>query len=499
MSFSKYFIKYLAKRAYKKTQINAFSALENQHKIFKKILSLGGDSLFSQKNPILKNCNYHNFREQIKLNTYEDLRPYIELISLGKKNILNSEKVKYFAITSGTTSGTKYIPFTESMMTYQTGAIKELLLLYAYQTGNYNLYKKKMMFIQGSPKLGLYNKIPFGKLSGITAHHIPFYLRGRRLPSMKTNSISPWVQKIKAIVDETRLQDLGIIGGIPPWVINYFEALLKKTGKKTVKCVFNNLSLYIHGGTDFSVYKKAFLDICGKIDTLEVYPASEGFFAYQNNIEEKELLLLTNHGVFYEFIKLSDYVKDKYSRVPLEGVELNTEYVMIISTICGLWAYNTGDTVEFKSKFPFKIVFCGRATQFCSAFGEHVIEKEVTTAINETVSVVGGVVSEYTVCPMISDSTQQSYHDWYIEFSSLPKNISEFKKLLNLNMEKQNPYYKDLIKSNVIMPLRLNIVISGGFSKYMKFIGKFGGQNKCPHLSNNRDIGDFLLKNYVKK
>ena len=499
MPISKYLIKLLAKQAYKNNLKSQASALEAQNKLFKKIVLLGHGSLFSKENGMLKTWNYNAFCENVKLNTYEDLRPYIERVSLGEKNILNSERVNYFAITSGTTSGTKYIPFTRSMMAHQTGAIKELLLLYVYQSGNYNLYKKKMMFVQGSPKLDLYNKIPFGKLSGIVAHHIPFYLKNRRLPSMKTNSINTWNKKIEAIVEETRLQDLGIIGGIPPWVINYFEALLDKTRKKTVKSVFENLSLYIHGGTDFSVYRNSFFNICGDVDTLEVYPASEGFFAYQNNIEEKELLLLTNHGVFYEFIKLSDYVQDNYTRVPLEGVLLNIEYVMVISTICGLWAYNTGDTVEFKSLFPFKIVFCGRASQYCSAFGEHVIEKEVNTAINETVSVCGGIVSEYTVCPMISDSNQSSYHDWFVEFSSGPENLVEFKKLLNLNMEKQNPYYKDLVNSGVIKPLRLNIVRSGGFSEYMKSIGKFGGQNKCPHLSNNRSVGNFLLKNYVKK
>ena len=297
------------------------------------------------------------------------------------------------------------------------------------------------------------------------------------------------------IAKETIGKDLRLIGGIPPWVITYFDEVLKKTGAQNIKHIFPGLKLYIHGGTNFAPYRNTFLNLCDNVDTLEVYPASEGFFAYQDDIDDSSLLLLTNHGVFYEFIRSSDFAANKIYRIPLEGVELNTDYVMLVSTISGLWAYNTGDTIRFVSKNPYKIKFSGRAKQYCSAFGEHVIEKEIQTALNKALSVFGGSISEFTVAPKITPKPAR--HEWFIEFRDAPANLSDFEKLLNTEMELQNIYYKDLVSSGVIAPLKMFVVKEGGFNEYMKSIGKFGGQNKCPHLSNNRIIVDFLFQNYV--
>ena len=498
MSALSFVLKLLAKRAIKKSISDQKNALMHQENILKNIVSRGKSSLFLKdlQHPLLK--NYSDFMLNIPVSGYESYRKYIDLISLGHKTILTCDSPIYFAITSGTTSGTKYIPLTKKMWNFQSQAIKELLLLYAYQTDNYNFSNAAMMFIQGSPELKFLNKMPFGKLSGIAARHVPFYLKKNRLPSMKTNSISPWDLKIEKIVEETWDKDLQILGGIPPWVITYLESLLSYTKKDTAKDVFPNLKLYVHGGTSFEVYKKSFLQLCGNIDTLEVYPASEGFFGYQNILNEKGLLLLTNHGVFYEFIALSDFNNNNTNRIPLEGVELGVDYVMVVSTIAGLWAYNTGDTVSFISKHPYKIVFSGRAAQYCSAFGEHVIEKEVQQALNESLEKFGGTVSEFSVCPYISTNKQQgSCHQWFIEFIMPPKNISEFAFYLNDRMRAQNIYYNDLINSGVIDVLQIYPVKSCGFNEYMKSIGKFGGQNKCPHLSNERNIGEFLLKKHV--
>ena len=338
----------------------------------------------------------------------------------------------------------------------------------------------------------------FNKYRDKTGGLIPFYLKKHRYPSMETNSISPWDKKINMIVEETIDKDMRVIGGIPPWVITYFEALLSRAKKTSVKEVFPGLQLYIHGGTSFDAYKKTFLSLCGEIDTLEVYPASEGFFAYQNDLNDKSLLLLTNGGVFYEFIPLEDFKKQNFNRLPLEGVSLGVDYVMVVSTVAGLWAYNTGDVVSFVSINPYKIVFSGRAAQYCSAFGEHVIEKEVQSALVEALRCCGGQVSEYTVCPKIEKKSQLSHHQWFIEFKKTPNNLSHFEKKLNNEMKNQNIYYRDLINSGVISSLKLVSVKNGGFNNYMKSIGKFGGQNKCPHLSNKRKIADFLLKHNEK-
>ena len=496
MGISYYFLKFAAKKNEKKVALNTTRALCDQNKVFKQILKEGCCSLFGKNHNIKKTNSYSDFSRNLPISSYENYKDYISLISMGKKNVLTSGLPDYFAVSSGTTSGTKYIPITKKTMRFNTQAVSELLLLYAKQTNNYNLsFNSAMMFIQGSPELNYFNKMPFAKLSGISARHIPFFLKKFRYPSMKTNSIECWDKKIKAIVKETFNKNLRVIGGIPPWVITYFEALLKYTSNSLVKNIFPNLTLYIHGGTGFDPYKKSFFNICGKIDTLEVYPASEGFFAYQNVLDDPSLLLLTNHGIFYEFISLEDFNRGDKARIPLEGVQLNIDYILIISTVSGLWAYNTGDTVRFVSKKPYKIVFTGRASQFCSAFGEHVIEKEVQVALVGALDFFGGSISEFTVAPKINKTPNNSYHEWLIEFKKAPKNISKFEKLLNEIMCDQNIYYRDLIVSKIIKPLKISLVKSGGFNEYMKSIGKFGGQNKCPHLSNNRDIAIFLYKN----
>ena len=317
---------------------------------------------------------------------------------------------------------------------------------------------------------------------------------------MKTNSISPWDKKINAIVKETWDKDMQIIGGIPPWVITYFDALLNYTEKKSVKDVFPNLNLYIHGGTSFYSYEQTVLKLCPQINTLEVYPASEGFFGYQDDLSDKALLLLTNHGVFYEFISLENYNKNKMSRIPLEGVSLNVDYVLIVSTVAGLWAYNTGDTIRFVSKNPYKFKFSGRASQYCSAFGEHVIEKEVQTALKLALEKHGGRAYEFIVCPKVGENSSDSMHEWFIEFLEFPGvELLEFEKTLNQSLKEQNIYYKDLFDSGVIVSLKVFLVKRGGFDAYMKSIGKFGGQNKCPHLLNERHIAKFLLNGYVTK
>lgn len=499
MNISSLLLKLLAKKEYKKYSLNKLSAIKNQKEIFNKIILNGSQSMFWKQNKFPKIRKYSEYQKLVSVSDYESIKPFIFKISNGEKYVLTKDSPLYFAITSGTTSGTKYIPLTRKMLHFQTQAIKELLLLYVYQTNNYNISTNLgMMFVQGSPNLKYFNKVPFAKLSGITARHIPFFIRKNRYPSMKTNCIENWEEKIEAIVRETHDKDMQIIGGIPPWVMTYLEALLSFKNKKNLQDIFPNLMLYIHGGSGFSPYKNSFLNICGHIDTLEVYPASEGFFAYQDDLNDPSMLLLTKHGVFYEFIELFDFQKQIKNRIPLEDVKLNVDYVMVVSTIAGLWAYNTGDTVRFTSKSPYKILFSGRSTQYCSAFGEHVIEKEVQAALEGAVKKWGGVVSEFTVAPKITEESCLSHHQWFIEFKSLPNNLSSFESKLNSIMKKQNPYYRDLIKSKVIIPLKIFIVKTGGFNAYMKSIGKFGGQNKCPHLSNEREIAGFLLKNYVK-
>ncbi len=483
---------YLAKKNEKTVRSWSQNSILNQKKLFKKLMFGLTKTEFGKDIGVNKEVGVEGFREKCTIKSYEDFSSYIKKISFGEKNVLWPGVPLYFAKSSGTTSGAKYIPLTKEMLDHQIKSSKEALLLYAYKTKKYEAINGKMMFIQGSPLLTKHNVINTGRLSGIVANHIPFFLKSNRLPSRKTNIITNWEEKLDKIINETIGVDLRLIGGIPPWVIMYFQKILDRTKEKTILNVFPNLSLYIHGGVNFSPYKKTLKDILPKADFLEFFPASEGFFGYQDDIEKNGLLLLTDHGVFYEFIEVDQFLNNNHKRLCLEEVELNKNYVLILSTVAGLWSYNIGDTIKFINLDPFRIVVTGRIKHFISAFGEHVIGKEVESALENSIDKFGGKVLAFTVCPKIKPKVGLPHHEWFIEFGEKPKKFHEFCVHLDSVVRKQNIYYNDLVKDRVLKPLVVNCVKVGGFSKYMDSIGKLGGQNKCPSLSNDRKIGDFL-------
>lgn len=439
--------------------------------------------------------NIQDFQKNVPIYDYESLKDYIKKIQEGFSNVLWKGIPLYLAKTSGTTSGTKYLPLTKASMPNHIEGIKSLLLNYLYLTKKFSLLDGKMIFLQGSPQLDESGKIPIGRLSGIVAHHVPRYLQQNRLPSWKTNCIEHWDTKINAIVEETSNQKITVIGGIPPWLIMYFEKLIEKNNKK-VGVLFSDLQLIITGGVNYEPYRKKIEFLLGrKIQILQTFPASEGFFAYQDKLDNETLLLLTNHGIFYEFIALEDY-KDSFQNIPIitiKDIELNKDYVLIITNKAGLWRYNTGDTIRFASKNPYKIRVTGRTTHYISAFGEHVIAYEVESALMKTMKKFPCSVIEFTVAPQINPREGGlPYHEWFIEFDELPQNIDEFTTYLDKVMQEKNIYYFDLIDGKILKTLKLFKVKKFGFQMYMTSIGKLGGQNKVPRLSNDRRIANFL-------
>jgi len=365
---------------------------------------------------------------------------------------------------------------------------RNAILLYINETGKSNFVDGKMIFLQGSPIMKTQNGIQVGRLSGIVAHYVPKYLQKNRMPSWETNCIEDWETKVETIVEETLPENMTIISGIPSWVQMYFEKIHEKTGKK-VGDVFKNFNLFIFGGVNYEPYRAKFENLIGrKVDSIELYPASEGFFAYQDKQNEKGMLLQLNSGIFYEFIKADEFFNERPNRITIKDVELGVNYVMIISTNAGLWAYNIGDTVEFTSIAPYKIIVSGRIKHFISAFGEHVIGKEVEQAMQEATDHTDIRVTEFTVAPQINPESGLPYHEWFIEFENEPNNLSELAKKIDESLQKQNSYYLDLIQGNVLQPLKITKVKKDGFQDYMKSIGKLGGQNKIPRLSNDRKI-----------
>ena len=466
-----------------------------QTKTLKKLLKKAKKTKFGVEHGFDKISSVEEYSKNVPVRDYEEFKKYIDQIKKGHNDILWPGKPKYLAKTSGTTSGIKYIPITKESMPNHITSSRNALLFYIYETGDTSFLDGKTIFLQGSPVLQDINGILLGRLSGIVAHHIPSYLKNNNLPSIQTNSIDDWEEKIDEICKETINQNMTTIGGIPSWVQMYFEKILRKSKKKNIIELFKGFSLYIYGGVNFSPYKKNFDKLIGKkINTIEYYPASEGFFAYQNSQKDKGLLLQYSSGIFYEFIKTDEFESGKYIRYNLQTVETGINYILVITSNAGLWAYNTGDTIKFTSLNPPKILVTGRFKHFISAFGEHVISEEVEQAISKVCNEKNINIIEFTVAPMISPEKGLPHHEWWIEFEpgvSLPSSMCEE---LDRKMQEKNIYYKDLIKGKILRRLEIKEVKTGAFKKYMKSIGKFGGQNKVPKLSNNRSFVNGLKK-----
>lgn len=474
------------------------TAVADQNNIFNMLIKTGMKTEFGKEHHFENIKTHEDYVKNVPIREYEDFKVYIEKLKQGKQNILWKGFPIYFAKTSGTTSGIKYIPITKDSIPNHINTARNALLCYMAQTGKSQFANGKMIFLSGSPELERIGGIPTGRLSGIVNHHVPRYLRSNQLPTFETNCIEDWEEKLSAIVDETVNEDMTLISGIPPWIQMYFDELEKKTGKK-IKDIFKRFSLLVQGGVNFEPYKaKLFESIGKKVDTIELYPASEGFFAFQDSQTDEGLLLNTDSGIFYEFVPVEEISKKNPTRLTLKDVELNKNYVLIVSSNAGLWAYNMGDTIRFVSLNPYRLVVTGRVKHFISAFGEHVIGEEVEDALLKAAESENIHITEFTVAPNISEGEEKSFHEWFIEFENMPKNLAQFAKKVDLNLRKKNIYYDDLIKGNILQPLKIQVMQKNAFINYMKSVGKLGGQNKIPRLSNDRKLASALM-HWVKK
>ena len=494
-SIKAFVAKLYAARIYNKINRWASNPIETQERVFQSLISDASDTQFGRDHNF-KNIKTHaDFVKHVPVRDYEALKSYVEKMVAGEEDILWKGKPLYFAKTSGTTSGAKYIPITKESMPSHIEAAKNAILLYIHETGNTKIVTRKMIFLQGSPVLETKNGIQLGRLSGIVAHYVPKYLQKNRLPTWETNCIEDWETKVNTIVHETLNEDMSVIAGIPSWVQMYFEKLIEEKGQK-VGDIFKNFSLFIFGGVNYEPYRSKFESLIGrKVDSVELYPASEGFFAFQDRQNQPGMLLQLDSGMFYEFIVADTFFDASPARLTLKDVKIGVNYVIIISTNAGLWAYNIGDTIQFTSVAPFRVIVSGRIKHFISAFGEHVIAKEVEHALLSALKTTEVSVSEFTVAPQIAPTEGLPYHEWFIEFENPPSDIEAFATQIDAAMQLQNSYYLDLIEGKVLRSLKITQVQKGGFQNYMKTIGKLGGQNKTPRLSNDRKIADVLTQN----
>jgi phenylacetate-coenzyme A ligase PaaK-like adenylate-forming protein len=494
MSVKSFAAKIFAKGIYKKTLVWAGNPVATQQRVFTDLLAAAKETQFGKDHHFAQITTFEEFARQVPIRDYEALRPYVDKVVQGEGNILWKGKPLYFAKTSGTTSGAKYIPLTKESMPFHIEAARNAILSYIHETGKADFVDGKMIFLQGSPTLEEKNGIKLGRLSGIVAHFVPKYLQKNRMPSWETNCIEDWETKVDAIVGETFNENMSVISGIPSWVQMYFEKLEQKGGKPVGE-IFRNFNLFIYGGVNYEPYRAKFENLIGrKVDSIELFPASEGFFAYQDSQKEKGMLLLLNSGIFYEFVKADEFFTENPRRYTIGEVELNVNYVLIISTNAGLWAYNIGDTVQFTSLKPYRVIVSGRIKHYISAFGEHVIGKEVESALQQAMENTSVRVNEFTVAPQINPVTGLPYHEWLIEFENEPEDLEAFALKVDHAMRQQNTYYDDLIVGHVLRTVVITKVSINGFQEYMKSIGKLGGQNKLPRLSNDRKIADLLRR-----
>ena len=492
MAIKSWLAKPFANYIYKQIKKGMETAVEDQQAVFEQLIKGGIKTEFGKDHAFDTIKSHEDFVKQVPIRDYEAFKPYIEKIKEGKHNVLWKGQPIYLAKTSGTTSGVKYIPITKDSIPNHINTARNALLCYMAETGNTKFADGKLIFLSGSPELGRVGGVPTGRLSGIVNHHIPAYLRGNQLPSYETNCIEEWETKLDKIVEETINEDMTLISAIPPWMQMYFDRLIEKSGKKVGE-LFPNFSVMVQGGVNFEPYKaKLFESIGRQIDCIEMFPASEGFFAFQDSQKALGLLLNTNSGIFFEFVPAAEIFNENPTRLTLKDVKIGENYALIITNNAGLWAYNIGDTVKFVSTNPYRLIVSGRTKHFISAFGEHVIGEEVEAALMKAATEENIHVTEFTVAPMISSDKGKSYHEWFIEFENTPADLNGFAAKIDDNLRKKNVYYDDLVGGNILDKLKISVIQKNGFIDYMKSVGKLGGQNKVPRLSNDRKLADEL-------
>lgn len=492
MAIKSFLAKPFANYIYKQIRKGMVNAVEDQLAIFNLLIKTAAKTDFGKDHGFENIKTYEDFVQQVPVRDYEAFKPYIEKIKQGRHNVMWKGQPIYFAKTSGTTSGVKYIPITKDSIPNHINTARNALLCYMAETGNTKFADGKLIFLSGSPELERVGGIPTGRLSGIVNHHVPKYLRSNQLPSYTTNCIEEWEEKLDKIVEETINQNMTLISGIPPWMQMYFDRLTEKSGKKIAE-LFPNFNVMVQGGVNFEPYKAKLYESIGKqIDCIELFPASEGFFAFQDSQQEPGLLLNTNSGIFFEFVPAAEIFNENPTRLSLKDVKTGENYALIINNNAGLWGYNIGDTVKFVSTDPYRLIVSGRTKHFISAFGEHVIGEEVESALLQAAGEENIHITEFTVAPFIAQDTGKSYHEWFIEFENMPADINAFANKIDDNLRQKNVYYEDLVGGNILQTLKISIIRKNGFIDYMKSIGKLGGQNKVARLSNDRKIADQL-------
>lgn len=467
-----------------------------QEKLMLEFVEAAMNTRFGKEHLFSTIRTYEDFKQHVPLRNYEELLPYIEKIRSGQADVLWKGRPVFFGKTSGTTSKTKFIPVTKESLNNQVGAPQYAALNYAHRYKQYSFLKGKVLLFSDGHFFEKINGIKAAPISTIANASVPAIYKWMRLPSDNINAIPQYETRIKAMIKACRGKDIRTIVAMPVWLLVFLRALKKSTGKE-FKDLFPNFKLLFLSGMDYMPYLEEIKRyITTPFDVLETYPSTEGFIAYQDIREERGMQLVLNNGIFFEFMPVNELGQRNANRVSLKDVEVGINYAVVLNTNAGLWGYLNGDTVRFKSIYPHRIDITGRITQYISAFGEHVTVEETNKSIAKTAAECQATIVDYTVAPNIKDDGSLPYHEWFIEFGQVPKNITEFAKRLDHSICLLNFSYRDVVVNKVIEPLKITLVPTGGFETFLKVSGKTGLQQKIPQVRNDYAFAR-LLKEIV--
>ncbi|HRG91818.1 MAG TPA: GH3 auxin-responsive promoter family protein [Chitinophagaceae bacterium] len=472
--------------------------LDAQREVLQELVTSAQYTEFGRKYDFTNLFNVKDFKAAVPVHEYDDLKPYIERIMKGEQDILWNTPIYWFAKSSGTTSEkSKFIPVSnESLEDGHYKASKDVLCMYYQYRPDSALLTGKGLVIGGSHSINPVNhEAHYGDLSAVLFQNSPFWAHWLRTPDLSIALMDEWESKIEKIAEATIREEVTSVSGVPTWTLVLFKRILEITGKKNISEVWPSLELYMHGGVSFTPYREQFQKIIGKnINYLEMYNASEGFFAAQEQPGDDGMLLFTDHGIFYEFMPVSEYGKKDPQTIGLQQVELGKNYAPVISTNGGLWRYLVGDTIQFTSLKPFKVKVSGRLKHFINAFGEEVIVDNTDKAVTIACEKTGAIVNDYTAAPVYFSDAGNGAHEWLIEFDKTPDNLDQFTEALDLALQSINSDYEAKRHKNIALRAPVvHVLADGRFKEWLRTKGKLGGQHKVPRLSNDRKLLEEIL------
>jgi hypothetical protein len=487
----------------RKRQDQLSFAVENsiniQQVLLLDLLKKAAKTKFGEKHDFKNITSAKEFKERIPIGDYDSFKPSIKRIMLGEQNILWPTEIKWFAKSSGTTSDkSKFIPVSfEALEECHFRGGRDILSFYCSHFPNTKIFEGKGLLIGGSHEVNRFSENSYyGDLSAVMIDNMPFWTTFLSTPKQQIALMANWEEKIERMAEATMNEDVRSISGVPTWTIVLIKRMIEIKGTKNLLDIWPNLELFIHGGVSFKPYREQFMKLIPskKMNYIESYNASEGFFAIQNDPEKDDLLLMMDYGIYYEFIPQAEYGRDFQRALGLDEVETGRQYVLVITTNAGLWRYVPGDTIMFTSVNPFKIKITGRTKSFINAFGEEVIVDNSDFAITEACNVTGAKVREYTAAPVFLTSEEKGGHEWLIEFETHPKDMDIFNRILDRTLMSVNSDYEAKRAGNMaLLPPKVHVCPENTFYDWLKNKGKLGGQHKVPRLCNDRKILEEIL------